>query len=73
MQQRHRVHLKIAIEHFRIDFHEIAERTTHRVVDEHSRNTQFASHCVNHGIELVFLSNVTGIAFGVREFAFQGF
>src|SRR5215472_11850775 len=32
MQQRHGVHLKIAIEHLRIDFHEIAERTTHRVV-----------------------------------------
>src|SRR5256885_15916107 len=72
MQQRHGIDLKISIEHLRVNFQKIAKSTPHGIMDKNLRRTQVPANCLNRRSNFSFVSHVTRIPLGVREFSLQG-
>src|SRR5271156_3219142 len=67
IQQRHRVYLKVLIQDFRIDFHEVAERTADRIVDQYLGRAEFGAYRIEGGVQLRFIRDIALIRMRVRN------
>ena len=72
MEQSHRVDLKVAVQHFRVDIHEVAEGATNRVVDQDLRCSQVGLNRIDGSIELDLIGYITWIGPRICQLGFEG-
>src|SRR6202040_382475 len=66
-----RIDLEIAVQDLVVDFKEIAKSSADGIVDQHRRRAELGFYCGNHGVELRFVRQIGGIAFGIGDLPFK--
>ena len=69
MEQRHRVHLEVTLQHIGVDRQEVAERAADCVVDDDGRIAHLVPDPIHRGGELSFVGDVTRERDGALQFA----
>src|SRR5207249_11064611 len=59
IKQRHRIDLKVAVQHLGIDCQEVSERATNGIMNEYLRYTEVGTYCRQGGVKLCFIGNIT--------------
>jgi hypothetical protein len=71
IEQRHRIDLKVSVQHLGIDFQKVPERTTHRIMDQHFRCTELGAYRRKGGVELRFIGDIAWIGTRARDLSLQ--
>src|SRR2546422_9674265 len=71
IEQRHRINLKVAVQHLRIGFQKVPERTPHRIMNQHFWCTELGTYHLKSGVELRFIGNIAWIGARKCELSLQ--